>query len=448
MDGRSTHDPWIRQLLALHAELLQAARQWSEGRELGREVDAIRHEALQLNHLRYGALIPFYQLLAKGQDLLRPLELNTIVENLMFPDLFKSYDRSWLDSGDFGAMTKWVGDVFTRLPRISLDGVHDLAAWRTRLRSDGVFVTYSTGTSGRMSFVPRDALTWKALCTNGRTYAKSAWFTGPDGKATPFDCLIAGPRGGGMGILEAGAGLAQMAERSHFLFDTELRDEIVQGLSGNEVNRQANTAGRRFPGSAELTGAEHYHRAFAFMRRAKDDDRPLLIFGAPFQVKRLCDQLSSDCGGLTLARGSTLVTGGGWKSFTGERVSPQALRNLAEKTLGIDAAHYIDAYSTTELNCTFSSCAEGRYHIPPLVEPVVLDEAFMGAVGEQGFGTLGFLDPFAVSYPGFVITGDQGRLAHARCRCGLTGWLIDGEIQRASGLEIKGCGGVLASIMA
>jgi acyl-protein synthetase LuxE len=440
MEVRSAHDPWLRQLLALQAQLLQAARHWSHGQELGDDVAAVRHEALRLNHLRYGALIPSYQRLASALQLLRPLELNTIINNLMFPDLFKSYDRSWLDSRDFKAMTAWIGDVCTRLPGISLDGVHEPSEWRLRLRADGLFLSYSSGTSGRISFVPRDGLTWKALCTNGSTYANSTWFNDPQGNAATFDCLVVGPRGSGMGILDAGAGLARMAERSHFLFDAELRDDVVHNL-GEGGSRPS------FLESSGL-GDGHYHRAFGFARQSGNDNRPLLVFGAPFQIKRFCEQLSHEHGRLQLAPSSTLVTGGGWKSFTGEQISQQALRSLAEETLGIDRAHCIDAYSATELNCAFSSCAEGNYHIPPLIEPVVLDEAFMGAAGEQGFGTLGFLDPFAMSYPGFVITGDQGRLSHARCRCGLTGWLIQGEIQRTEGAEIRGCGGVLASIMA
>jgi hypothetical protein len=79
---------------------------------------------------------------------------------------------------------------------------------------------------------------------------------------------------------------------------------------------------------------------------------------------------------------------------------------------------------------------------------VVLDEALMGSVGTQGDGLLGFLDPFAMSYPGFVITGDVARLRRGSCPCGLAGWFIDREIQRAPGREVKGCGGVLASVTA
>jgi hypothetical protein len=144
--------------------------------------------------------------------------------------------------------------------------------------------------------------------------------------------------------------------------------------------------------------------------------------------------------------GSTLVTGGGWKSFQGDALSRKELTRLVLATLGIESAHCIDVYSTSELNCHFRTCRQGHYHIPPLIEPVVLDEALSGTPGESGSGMLAFLDPFALSYAGFVITGDVGTLRHGRCECGLPGPVLEGEVLRAPGMEIRGCGGVLESI--
>ena len=77
---------------------------------------------------------------------------------------------------------------------------------------------------------------------------------------------------------------------------------------------------------------------------------------------------------------------------------------------------------------------------------MVLDEGLTGRLGEGGTGALAFLDPFAVSYPGFVITGDEATLAPGGCGCGLSGPFLEGEIRRASGLEVRGCGGVLESL--
>jgi hypothetical protein len=438
------NDERLETLIPLQRQLLLAAREWSRGEELPPDVDEIRHEAIRINHLRYGELVPYYQHVARDQGLLGPLEVDEIVQNLMFPGLFKTYEPRWLAEGDFTSMTDWLSNVSTLRPGIDPAGLRDLNQWRQRLRSAGIFLSYSSGTSGRMSIVPRDTLSFQALCTNSSAYADPKWSAGPDGAPRPFDCLVAGPKGGGMGILGAGVGLARSAARAHFLYDVELPDELVQAAPGEA----ARGALARFLEAAGATDGEHYGRAFDFVRQSIADSRPILLFGAPFQIKWLCEALSRRGERLEAAPGSTVVTGGGWKSFGGERIARAELCRLLERDFGIDRSHFIDAYSTSELNCTLSSCAEGRYHVPPLIEAVVLDEALFGAAGQEGHGTLAFLDPFAVSYPGFVVTGDRARLARGRCSCGLAGWFLDGEIERSPDEEIKGCGGVLASIKA
>jgi len=62
-------------------------------------------------------------------------------------------------------------------------------------------------------------------------------------------------------------------------------------------------------------------------------------------------------------------------------------------------------------------------------------------------GFFGFLDPLAVSYPGFLISGDYVRMIDGECSCGLDGPAIV-EIGRAKTKEIKGCGGIMSSLKA
>ena len=100
------------------------------------------------------------------------------------------------------------------------------------------------------------------------------------------------------------------------------------------------------------------------------------------------------------------------------------------------------------MNMVMTRCPEGRFHIPPLNEPVIFDEALLPLEGDDLNGALGFADPFAVSYPGFLITGDNVRLIDDKCACGLSGSAIVGEVARAAGREVKGCGGIMATVRA
>lgn len=427
--ARDETDCRLGDLLDLHAKLLNAAQRWAEGEDVADEIESSRRDAIKLNHLRYSALVPAYQRLARGQNLQGEVDVDTIVNQLMFTDeIFKSYDSSWLESANFPAMTEWLETIFTHAIEVDQTGVTNIGTWRARLREVGVHVTFSSGTSGRMSFVPRDPLTNAALRSTAYSFGPQEWF-GRQGRIPTSDCLVLGPRGDGTGIQGAGTGIAHVARRRHFLFDSEWTGDA--------------------PGTGSAAGGDrHYHAALEFMRQSVAEQRPLFIFGAPVQVKRFCEFVISHCGQFKIDVPSLVGMGGGWKTLTGDRITQHRLQELIEQAFGLPASQTGDVYSTSELNCIMISCAESRYHVPPLLEPVVLDEAFIGSAGSEGTGVLGFLDPFAISYPGFIITGDVGSLRRGVCGCGLSGWYVDGEIQRLAGWEVKGCGGVMASITA
>ncbi|HZH13070.1 MAG TPA: hypothetical protein VE057_01775 [Archangium sp.] len=439
MAKRMTEDSRLPELLPLLEQLLAATREWARGGEPGPDTEDLRRRALLLNHARYTALIPAYRHLAEEQGLEGEAGLEALVQELMFSDgLFKSYQVEWVEQGDFTAMTDWLGSIFAREPRIDAREVRDLHAWRERLKRHEVFLTTSSGTSGRPSFVPRDRRTLDALRYNGSAYPHPVWPMGPGG-LQHFACLVLGPRGRGLGLQAAGSGLARMAVRSHYLDDTELTLNAFQRPGGEGSGR---------PGAPEAAQDAAHERALEFLQQCTAEALPVLVFGPPFRLRQACERIAARGAPLPLTPHSIVVSGGGWKSFGGQKISQTQLLELIEVTLGIPRQRVIDTYSTAELNCVFMSCAEHRHHIPPLVEPVVLDEALTGTPGAEGQGMLGVLDPFALSYPGFILTGDQVCLTREPCACGLTGWSLVGDIERAPGQTVRGCGGALASVLA
>lgn len=412
--------------------LLELTRLWSRGAADDGEAEAVRREAIRANHARYLQLIPVYGRLAEEEGLTESSGFEDIVERALLGDeVFKSYRPEWIESRAFDRMTDWLGGRFTRRLRVEgeIDGI---GAWKARLKEAGVYLAFSSGTTGRLSFVPRDRETLEALMRNGQAYHHPVWTPPADG-GHEFDCLILGGAGAGMGLQSAGTGLARMARRSHFLMDFAIQPDDLGG-------------GRFAPGSGFWDAA--YERSLGFLRESAATGTRALIFGAPFQVQELCERIAAGPGALPAAPGSLLISGGGWKAYDGRRVPRERLWQQIGEALAIPADHVIDTYSTIELNCVFMTCPQGHYHVPPLVEPVVLDESYRAAPGSPGRGILGVLDPFALSYPGFVVTNDQVDLARGRCGCGLDGWFIRGEIRRAAGVQPKGCGGVMAAITA
>jgi hypothetical protein len=422
----SDSDRKLGELLSLTEQLLNGARRWANGEQIDSVLERIRRRAILIAHARYVELVPVYRQLALEQGLARSRDIDAFVNGTMVSDdIFKSYDPSWIEQSDYQSLNQWLRQRFSRVPQIDTAGISSVQDWKSRLKADEIYLLLSSGSTGNLSFIPRDRRTLDAMSRNGAMYPHSIWQPGPDGNLEPFDCLVLSNRGKTLGIQAGGEGLSRMAARSHFLFNSSPTAE-PNDLGMDELYRQAD----------------------GFLHRATADSRRVVVFGAPFQIAQFVAWSEANRSQITLPAESLVISGGGWKRFDDQRVSRQELLQRLDHVFGVPKSNCIDAYSTAEINSIFMTCREGRYHIPPLVEPVILDQRFAGQTGQSGHGILGILDPFAYSYPGFIITGDEVNLVKVGCECGLSGWAIEGEIHRASGQTAKGCGGVTAATLA
>ncbi|MFF3442837.1 hypothetical protein [Streptosporangium sp. NPDC002721] len=393
--------------------LLVCARLWSSGAAIDEGLAArLREAALVGNHHRYAAAIPAYAALVGESSSTGTVTLADIRNRFLVTDeLFKGYDPAWLRGG-LSELTRWLGSIFVE--RLADPGPHagDVDQWRAALKRHGVYVTFSSGTGGRPSLVPRDRLTLAALrATSG---VRLPWTPATGG----YDLLQLVAPGLGTGIQSGATGLASGAVRVHRLraapFDPG-------SLAGEAPAR---------PGGAP----PGYEAAAWFLEGA---ERPVLVFGTPPELSGLLAHLSSAARRIRLPPGSQVVTGGGWKGRTA--IPREDLVERLSEHLGVPRERYVDTYSTSELNTVFPGCVNDRYHIPPCVEPVVVDGLLTPVDGDDVEGVLAVLDPFALSYPGFVVTGDAVRLRRDPCGCGLAGPALAGPIVRAAGAGERGC---------
>lgn len=422
--------PRARDAVALPRDvmgLLVASRLWAARQPVDQaRVRAARDELLLANHRRYVAQVPVYRRLATELGLQDAPDVTALVSDLLVSvALFKSYDEAWLIGGDFAALTDWVADVSTLAPAPSLKGVTTVQEWRRRMREEGVYLGISSGSSGRPSFVPRDRATLTALTGNGRTYSPLLWGGYAQG-APDFDLLLLVPPGRALGIEAVATGLSAIAGTSHVL--TATGEGEYAGSDGGVEQR--------------LTAAT------AFVRSVVESHRRLLIFGSPPSVAWLCSALLDRGAGLQLPPDVLLVTGGGWKGSAPQAAgaSPVAFSRLVAEVLAIRGEQWVDVYGMTECNAYLLRCPAGRYHVPPVLDAFVLDESLVPLTGPDVTGDIALLDPFAFSYPGFLLTGDTGRLVVDACPCGLAGAGFVGTIQRATGQADKGCAGVVERV--
>ena len=251
--------------------LLVAARLWSSG--AGVDLTAIarvREAAVLTSHRHYLAHIPAYARLAKESGIAEDTTSDVIRRHLIVAEsYFKSYDQAWIDS-DLLRLNKWLADMSTENVGALAEHSRNAQEWRIELRRAGVYVTFSSGTTGAPAIVPRDRLTLAALQSSSGV--RLPWSLPADG----YDCMLLTTPGMGSGIQAGASGLARAARRAHHL------------------------------------AADRPDAALDFLAGAARDNVPLLIYGSPAGLAELAQILDQRV--IAAPRGSCVVTGGGWKT--------------------------------------------------------------------------------------------------------------------------------------
>jgi len=262
-----------------------------------------------------------------------------------------------------------------------------------------------------------------------------------------FDALFLDFSHGRTGNQSLEQELAPIFRKHYFLYETDLSPTVLRlaarGPRTEEDREQLLKLQEVVVGRKE----KNFRLAVERIEESTAERQKVFVFGTPFQYKELCEMIATRGKPVALRPGSLVLFGGGWKAFTGERISRDDLVTLIAENLGLPAHRILEGYSMTEINTFMLRCDYGRFHIPPLIEPIILDEQLTPVEGKDLRGTFGFLDPLAVAYPGFIISGDEVHLVDSDCPCGLTGPAVI-EIGRARAREVKGCGGIMASVAA
>jgi len=329
----------VDRIAELSGALRAASAAWASGGGYDEgEATRLRHRAIVACHAHYRAAIPAYRRLCDDTGVGDDAGLATIVESCTVgDDWFKSYDSTWLEAGDFAAMGRWLGDACAEsaagAAAAGADGVDD---WLDRLEHAGVQVLYSSGTSGKLSFVPRGPASWESYRANGASYLMTRLQRmGLDLSA--MDAVVLGFRGGRMGIQRAGVEIARWVPRVEYLYDFELRaDTLRETLRGRPPDGARRPHASLSPGREADDREASYARILGACGRATAAGRSVWLFGAPYQVKELCTRAEA-ARAPRFAPGSVVTLGGGWKSFEGERVDRATLAATIEDALGVGA---------------------------------------------------------------------------------------------------------------
>ncbi len=349
---------------------------------------------------------------------------------LMSDHFFKDYPTG----KDFAL---WLGNTFTgdlpsivRVPKKpTFDDVINA------FNKTGMAITYSSGTSGRHTFIPRDQRTFNmveyALGKAAITMMYPMWEYDMYGyllMPNPFKTNIF-----------AGRGIAiyyDLVKDVRAAIDREVNTELIKLSMGG---------GKGLKAAIIRAGMARMYKKvikniIEWLEKREKEKSKIAFVGAPWLLYEVMAELKKKGQTFDFEDRGGVITGGGWKIYENKRIPVSEFRKEVNEMLGIKPEHVLDVYAMVESNGVMIHCPEGHYlHVPhSYYHPIILDDKFE-PVGYNEWGRFAFLDGTAFSYPGFIISGDRARLLDHCPVCGRPGPVLEPEIKRAKGEEVRGC---------
>lgn len=371
---------------------------------------------------------------------------------LLFPHtVYKSYPMSYLERARFDKLTKWLGGLTTDdLSNIDASGVETIDDWVDLLDAESpITVQHTSGTTGKLSFVPRSKQQWRETIIHSAIIIRDWWpGRGPDILRDGMPIIIPGYRRGAAATQRGNDIQIELyskgEENALFLYPNSRFSADIASLGGRLRAAEA----RGEAGMLEIPPVllERREALLELERRRGDDLKHFFAeaqrrFGGKDVYVTAMWAILYDWAEEGLKRGlknifgpgSVLLTGGGKKG----KEMPDNWRERVLEFLGFDTI--FEMYGTSELMGLCMMCEAGNYHIPPIIIPFLLDtETGNPMPRKDGLtGRLALFDLMPNTYWAGLVTGDEITLSgwEQPCTCGRTGAHIIPPIRRYSESE-------------
>ncbi len=175
------------------------------------------------------------------------------------------------------------------------------------------------------------------------------------------------------------------------------------------------------------------------LRRIEERGTLARLIGFPAFALKLTEEYKKRYGRYPrLNPGSSVVTGGGWKTLADEAVDKKVYRKILADNLGIPVANVRDLFGMVEHGVPYVDCRLGNFHVPNYARVLVRHPGTLEPLGFGRRGLLQFITPYLTSYPSLSVLSSDLGLVRRRCRCGLPGPVL--EIHGRAGVKkLKGC---------
>jgi hypothetical protein len=343
----------------------------------------------------------------------------------------------------------WIANLFTgQLPgtveidpsTMTFDDI--IQAFNT----SGLVITYSTGTSGRHSVIPRDRRTYGYFQYGAAKTTAGIYDQVLDHALSLF------PKPTNTNLWASkGAEIQRrlVKDHSYGLELTITADKAAKMMSGKDQSESDQQAAQQ----AAQQGAQQmirkvFETGLGFCERYEKTNDTIGITAPPALFYGFMEFLERVGKRFEFGERGFISTGGGWKTVENEQIPRETFRKRIEEMLGIPNTRCLDGYGMVEMNSYLPTCPEGHYfHVPyTWLVPLVLD-ANMEPAGYGEWGRFAFLDATAYSYPGFLMSGDRVRMLEHCPICDRPGPVFEPGIERITSEEMRGCAAEVTSAL-
>ncbi|MFA5629931.1 MAG: hypothetical protein WC997_00350 [Porticoccaceae bacterium] len=371
---------------------------------------------------------------------------------LLQHSVYKSYPLSIIEKGQFGRLTRWLDNLSAHdLSGLDASSCSCIDDWIDLLDDNtDIRVIHSTGTSGKLSFLPRSVIEVDSM-VRGWKMIFDRFQDDPPRVSTPVEQLpviYLAYRAGAMAHHRLLDGIA----RIYYNGDSSNIFTLNSGrLSADAVSlggrlKAAEAKGER--GMLQIAPSLMARRE-AFLKEQEEAPRRMDTFfdamNARLRGNSVCIMGSVpqlyDAAVEGQKRGidnlfdpvSFVMAGGGNKG----RVLPSGWRKEVTRFLGVPKLD--DGYGMSEVVASMRACPNGNYHLFPFVVPFVLDPKSGAPAPRTGTqtGRLGVFDLNARSYWGGFLTGDKVTVTFGDqpCGCGRVGTYVHPGVTRFTEAE-------------
>jgi hypothetical protein len=405
--------------------------------------------------LRFGDLVervPMLTKLAEQQKLSEINKIEDLAPLLVVHSAYKSYPLSVLESARFDRLTRWLnGFTAYDLSALDVSDCEMIDDWVGVLnRQTPLRVLHSSGTSGKLSFIPRSQ-SEVTHSVHGHLRMLEGFGDEPPALGVPVDetvLICPGYRHGAAALqrwidaLEAQIfkDESRIVALNPGYFSADLLSiggRLQAAENKGEVGRvqiSPKLLARRDAFSKEQ--AEAPARMDAFLDRLEQlRGRCVWFIGGTGPALYNIAAAGEKRGIKNLFRADSFATGGGGAKG---KLLPEGWDTTVKQFLGV--AKLNPAYGMSELPIMSRICPMDHYHLPPWWVPFLLDPDSGAQLPRTGThkGRHGVFDLNARTYWGGFLTGDEVTLSWGDtepCGCGRIGPYVHKSIRRYTAQE-------------